>query len=340
MESIWQLSSDGFSRADRFDAWCSAVSGFNDVLVPLDLRHHFQATTSYWQIGSLLLVNSTASRLRLVRGAAMAVRDQLDHDVVVVFASGESVTEVRGQVYQLCAGEVAFASRRDGYDFQVTSDTATWHELIVPSDLRDKLVESGDGKPRRDTPQTPQVRLLGQFIRAVADGLPDLAANDMPLIEQALLSLYSAARRTESHGPARLSATDRQTVDRARVAALIERHLSSARLTVNRISAQTGVSRSALFRLFEADNGVANFIRHRRLDTLRDDLVDPRNQHKSIAVLSEARGFHSPSTLNRAFRQRFGCTPTEVRDVSGLPSGNVSGTRIEGVIDYLRARRR
>ncbi len=337
--SIWQLSSDGFSREDRFDAWHSAVSEFNDVVVPVDLRHAFEAATSYWQIGSLVLVNSTASRLRLVRGAAMAARDQLDHDVVVVFAAGESVSEVRGQTYRLCAGDVAFASLRDGYDFRVTTDRAAWQELILPGDLRDKPGEIADGQPQRDTPQTPQVRLLGQFISSVAAQLPHLSASDMPLIEQALLSLYSAARSTVSSGPARLSATSRQTVDRARVVALIERDLSSARLTVNRISDQTGVSRSALFRLFEADNGVASFIRMRRLDTFRNDLVDPRNQNQSLAILSEARGFHSLSTLNRAFRQRFGCTPTEVRAMTGPPSGYVDGTGIEGVIGYLRSQR-
>ncbi len=337
--STWQQPSDGFSQADRFDAWHPAVSGFNGVVVPVDLRPRFQATTNYWQIGRLVLVNSTASRLRLVRGTATAARDQLDHDVVVVFAAGESASGVRGQSYPLCAGNVAFASLRDGYDFQVTSDTAAWHELIVPCDLSVQPGEFGDGQPRRDTPQTPQVRLLGQLISAVAEQLPNLAASDMPPIEQALLSLYSAARSTVSSGPARLPATGRQTVDRARVVALIGHELSSARLTVKRISDQTGVSRSALFRLFEADNGVASFIRMRRLDTLRDDLVDPRNQHKSLAVLSEARGFHSPSTLNRAFRQRFGCTPTEVRAMTGPLPGNLDGTRIEGVIGYLRSQR-
>lgn len=338
-DPIWQLSTEGSSREVRFDAWHSAVSSFNDVVVPPELRRHFHAKTSYWQIGSLVLVNSTSSRLRLERGAVIAARDQLDHDVVLVFAAGESVSEAREQTYRLGAGEVAFGSLRDGYDFRVTSDAAAWHELIVPSDARDRLAGIGDGPPGSDCPQTPQVRLLGQFICSVAAQLPDLAANDLPLVEQALLSLYTAARNSVSSGPARLSATNRQTLDRTRVVAMIERDLSSARLTVNRISDQTGVSRSALFRLFEADNGVASFIRMRRLDTLRNDLVDPRNQGQSLAVLSEARGFHSPSTLNRAFRQRFGCSPSEIRAMPGPPSGNLGETTIEGVIGYLRSLR-
>lgn len=338
---IWELSTDSFPQIDRLEAWHAALSPFNDIWVTPEKRSAFHAETSYWSLGQLLLTKSAASELQLVRGAAQAARDQLDHDVVVVFMGGQSQTTSRGQHYGLAAGDVAFGSLRDGYDFRVMSpDTARWCELICPPDLRARLDEIGSGVAQIGAEQTPQSRLLGQFICSVADQLPRLTTTDMPMIEQALLCLMAAARRDASSAPSRLSEAGRQTVDRARAVAMIDRELFSARLTADRVSDVTGISRSSLYRLFEGDSGVASYIRTRRLDALRNDLVDPRKKHQTVAQLSEERGFHSASTLNRAFRRRFGCTPQEVRTLRARVVGSDNATRVDGVISYLKAQGR
>ena len=310
---IWALSTDSFDPGYRFDAWHGACYWFNDIWVSPDKRGEFQAATSYWSLGQLTVTQSSASPLRLFRSSAQAMRDQLDQDVVVAFAAGESLTELKGRQYRLAAGDVAFGNYRNGYDFRIASSgTARWNELICPPEVRDRLGELGSGAHASGDEQTPQSRLLGQFICSVSRRLPELAVNDLPLIEQALLCLLAAAKR-ELSGPARLSDVGRHTVDRAQAVAAIERELFSARLTADRVCEVTGISRSSLYRLFEVDNGVANYIRMRRLDALRSDLVDPRKRSQSVVQLAEGRGFHSHSTLSRAFRRRFGCTPGEVR---------------------------
>ncbi len=340
-DPIWELSTDSFPQIDRLEAWHAALSPFNDIRVRPEKRHDFHAATSYWSLGRVVLTKSVASEVQLVRTNAQAARDQLDHEVVVVFQSGQSSTTSRGTRYDLAAGDVAFANLRNGYDFRIISpDTARWCELILPPDLRDRLAELGSGEAVVGAEPTPQTRLLGQFICSVAEQLPQLAAADLPMIEQALLCLMAAARCDASAPAARLSEAGRQTVDRARAVAMIDRELFSARLTADRVCDVTGISRSSLYRLFEADNGVASYIRIRRLDALRRDLADPRKQHQTVAQLSEQRGFHSHSTLNRAFRRRFGCTPQEVRTLRAHPVQTAAAAQIDGVIGYLKAQGR
>ena len=151
---------------------------------------------------------------------------------------------------------------------------------------------SGSGGPvpeRTDAPVPASGPVHLQRRRTITEA----DCRDMPLIEQALLCLMAAARR-EPASPARLSEVGRQTVDRARAVAMIDRELFSARLTADRVCDVTGISRSSLYRLFEADNGVANYIRMRRLDALRSDLVDPRKRHQTVAQLAERVGSTTP----------------------------------------------
>ena len=190
--------------------------------------------------------------------------------------------------------------------------TAQWIELICPSEVQEKLCELGASASHYGAQRTPQFQLLGQFLRSVEQHLPQLTDHDLPSIEQTMLCLVAAARQ-DSSGEARLSEVGHQTVDRAAVVAAIERELFSARLTTDRVCTMTGIFRSSLYRLFEEDKGVASYIRLRRLDALRSELVDPGSQHQSVAQLAEGRALHSPSTLNRAIRRRFGCTPGECR---------------------------
>lgn len=335
---VWSLSTDAVSPTDRFDSWHAACSAFNDCRVAPEARSNFRAATECWPVGQFTLCCNESTPLRLFRSDLQASRDQLDHDVILVMLSGECRSETRGTSYGLVAGDIAVGNFRDGYDFRIIStEPARWIELICPPELTDRLTELGSGALGRGSLQTPQFQMLGQLITSVAQRLPHLKAVDIPLIEQALLCLLAAARRDPSTDPARLSETARQTVDRARAIALITRELSSARLTAERVCELTGISRSSLYRMFEIDGGVATYIRGLRLDALHRDLVEFGEGPQSIALLAESRGLYSPSTLNRAFRQRFGCTPGDLRTTAILPLVDHDNAHIGGMMDRLRA---
>ncbi|MCX7287326.1 MAG: helix-turn-helix transcriptional regulator [Rhodobacterales bacterium] len=339
-EPVWAWTTDSFRPADRFDAWHATVSAFNDVAVSTDKRPDFNASSECFRLGQFLLCRNESTPLRLIRSDAQAARDQLDQDVILVMQEGESRTQSRGGIYAMAAGDVAFGSFRQGYDFTVTSSGPTrWLELICPLDLDDRLLELGSGASGPEADQTPQSRLLGQFMSGVAQGLTQLTAADAALVEHALLCLLAAARRGPSAEFPRLGDRARQTVDRARAIATIERELFSARLSADRVCDITGITRSSLYRLFEIDGGVASYIRSRRLDALRDDLVDRRHRGRTVAELAERRGFYSLSTLNRAFRSRFGCTPGDVRVAATAPVAASSAAGMAGMLRYLQSHR-
>jgi AraC-like DNA-binding protein len=231
---------------------------------------------------------------------------------------------------------MAFATYRHGYDTAISAKTkARWADLIIPPSAGGRLSELGSGAVA-GAANAPQARLLAEFIVSLASQPGGWRGADARHIEQAALSLFAACLSDRDGKQARLSEPAQAALDRAKATAFIDRELFSARLTVDRISSMTDISRSTLYRLFDSDGGVATYIRERRLDGLLRDLLDAGNRAKPIAPIAEARGFHCLSTLNRAFRRRFGCTPQEVRNASNQPMVMASVPSIEPVISYLR----
>lgn len=89
----------------------------------------------------------------------------------------------------------------------------------------------------------------------------------------------------------------------------IERHLESPDLSVDWVLKQFGVSRASLYRMFEADGGVRQFISDRRLYRAVMDLTERPILRGDIAAASEKWGFSSAKNFNRAVRRTFGVAP-------------------------------
>ncbi|WP_245322073.1 helix-turn-helix transcriptional regulator [Bradyrhizobium sp. LTSPM299] len=76
------------------------------------------------------------------------------------------------------------------------------------------------------------------------------------------------------------------------------------------------LSRASLYRLFEADGGLARYIQEQRLDRALRLLVSPSSRGNRLIDLALDLQFSSDSSFVRAFRRHFGITPGEVRELS------------------------
>ena len=96
----------------------------------------------------------------------------------------------------------------------------------------------------------------------------------------------------------------------------IEASLNSPSLTANHLCRRFRISRASLYRLFEADGGLARFIQEQRLNRALKQLVSPLWRGKDLINLAADLQFSSASTFIRAFRRRFGVTPGEIRELA------------------------
>lgn len=98
----------------------------------------------------------------------------------------------------------------------------------------------------------------------------------------------------------------------------IERNLGT-KLQVDDICRITGISRSRLYSLFEPLGGIRHYIQERRLRHCAKDLMSPHLQQQRIYEIAYRWGFSSEAHFSRAFRKKFGISPTEARQEIFLP---------------------
>ncbi len=92
----------------------------------------------------------------------------------------------------------------------------------------------------------------------------------------------------------------------------IDHSLGDPSLSVDAICSTFEISRSALYRLFDAYSGVANFIKFRRLLRIRS-VLSANVDRRPLAEIAADFGFASGGHFSREFHRQFGCSPSELR---------------------------
>lgn len=99
-----------------------------------------------------------------------------------------------------------------------------------------------------------------------------------------------------------------------RVKHYIDQRLADPALGPDEVAAAFGISTRYLHRLFESEHEtVAQYIRDRRLERCRLQLLDPRFSGHTISTLAYGCGFGDLSGFNRAFKSKYGMTPRQLR---------------------------
>jgi AraC-like DNA-binding protein len=100
-----------------------------------------------------------------------------------------------------------------------------------------------------------------------------------------------------------------------RIRAFILQRLSDQGLTPRAIAAAHHISVRTLHRLFRVDGDatVAAWVRARRLEGCRRDLLDPRQRSRSVRAIAFRWGFRDNAHFSRAFRAAYGTSPQRCR---------------------------
>ena len=94
------------------------------------------------------------------------------------------------------------------------------------------------------------------------------------------------------------------------------------------VAGRHGISARYVRKLFAQDGtSFTGYLLAERLTKVGLMLRDPRHAHLTVAQLAHGSGFNDISYFNRAFRRRFGATPTDVRQVARQRQNGSGPTR-------------
>jgi AraC-like DNA-binding protein len=239
-----------------------------------------------------------------------------DPDVckIDVLASGHGVVEQGGREAGLAPGDFTFV------DMARPATWSTWGSarivaVVFPAALlpfgRDDLSPltgvriAGDDGPGA---------LVSQVARQLPAQLDTYGGADGARLGTAVADLLTAALAARLDSDDKVPQAGRRRALLLRIHGFIEERLHEPELSPRSIAAAHYISVRYLHKLFESEETtVADWIRRRRLERCRRDLLDPAMRGQSIGAIAARWAFPDPAHFSRAFRAAYGMTPGEFR---------------------------
>ncbi|MGU3398541.1 helix-turn-helix domain-containing protein [Brucellaceae bacterium D45D] len=180
----------------------------------------------------------------------------------------------------------------------------------------------------------PITRILAQYMIGIYNNHADIDENHIPATQEAFITLISSAIKGSQNASFINNNTYKLPI-KQRIIDFIHENIENNQLNTKSIIQKFGISRSSLYRLFEREDGVAKFIRDRRLDLTYQLLSDRRTAGIPNKVILYRYGFSDNSRFAYHFKNRFGILPSEVRAIDApLPPNQHGMTHLN---DYLRS---
>lgn len=238
-----------------------------------------------------------------------------DFFLTTMLRGAMSVTQA-GDKFTLEPGQLALMTTGQPY---TTTYRQHSHRLIVriPNQLfRERLANSEECVTIGNLPQTGLGRVVVELVKSIAAESPHLPLTDQYTLTQSLLELTGALTRTDIK-PRETKRDVRHAELFSRILSFLEREFMDSELTPEKIARANGISTRYLHSLFrQSGTTVQRWVWERRLRAARKDLLDPSLAQTRISNIAFQRGFTDSAHFSRSFRNRFGISPSKLRNLA------------------------
>lgn len=257
-----------------------------------------------------VLTTGTVLRLRtgphaVVRSKSDLSKAELDGHALYYQLSGTTIVEQGRKSLHASAGDVSFVDIGRPTKLIYPSKHNESVCIGIPREFLESIV---GGVPDFDgvascEKRTPLANCLGLICHLMVSG----DAEDLQYVHSACMSLLSVEfRYRATHNIGGANPLLREIVFQ------IDRDISDADLTPLYVAKKFGISVNYLHKLFAVTGTTFSaYVSNRRLDYIRKELMV--GNREPLASLAYRWGFRDVGTFYRAFKSRFGCTPTRYR---------------------------
>jgi AraC-like DNA-binding protein len=329
------------SEADQPGAYDHYRDSFTDLYDVVDAhgpgRNNFTSRTSLtlFRAGVIAHGRSTAQTLirtpeRIRRSGIDSVNLTLVNGSMVGDSNGRNVSTAGGTVHLQDMSRPSRSRWRRLDIINLTIPRERVAHLLAETDIHGTVIDS----------EFDSHRLIAHHLNVFSHIAPSLTEEEGEAAITAALLIVERGLGRESIASAAQTQAIYRTVHETAVR-FISRHLLAPDLNVATIARACAVSRATLYRAFDNHGGVAAQIQRMRLDRARQALRSRFDGVPTITDIAFDYGFSSQGHFSRAYRARFGYSPSDEPSLWGeqragmrLPLGEIQHDR---VADWLRS---
>lgn len=309
------VSTRGLAPREREEFWREAMS---EAFVPLDVAsvdaERFTGSIRTQQVGELMIADLSSSPQEVRRTPRLIANSERHLLQVGVAQRGRAYLAQDGREALLEPGDFVVYETARPFRWAFDGD---WAATVFTVPREHLALSAAESSRLTALPQSGHSGLSGvvsRFLRGLAANVDDLPARQSRRVVTDVVDLVLALV-DDGDRPA---VPDRPASGRAallvRIKDHVERNLADPALCPASIAAAHHISVRYLHKLFAAEQlTVSGYLRGRRLRRCALQLRDPRLAGVPIAVLAGRAGFGDLSGFGRAFKTRFGLTPSQYR---------------------------
>lgn len=307
----WKFSTDTFAPSERYGAWSEAMGRLNLPVGSIIGPDNFHGSVS-------CLVSPLGIEFARVDAAAQEISGSYPKQPRAVWLSllleGRATLVDGERRVELLPGDLLFGP------------TGVPAKLIFATDFKQLFIKIPHVaiSPRLIAPlQLPLGYLPGQggvnhifskMLEALAMALDDLVENQLRPIELSLTEFLLTCLTGQSATPLIGCTANARISNLQSVCQTIEATLGDPDLNPTKVAQQHGMSLRYVQKLFsQSGNSFSNYVRTRRLERTRADLISPVYAHMSITEICFRWGFNGSAHFSRSFRSEYGMPPRDYR---------------------------
>ncbi len=306
------LSTADLSPEARNDFWRTVIRPIYEIASPNgSASDTLQGEILSYSAGPLTIGSTTFSEQSYQRDKHQIDREKSDFYLIQYITSGDLRGDFDGRPVAAATGDIVIIDLT-----QSVRSHASAGQRITTILARDVLNRAANWRSLHGivlANDAPATRLISHFLQGVLNIAPELSAEEGASTQDAIINLIALALRSSPEIAMNSSGTDAVNLDmKEQIIRFIENNIASTSLGIAMIQKRFHISRAHLYRIFDAESGIASFIRNKRLDFALQSLMKGQYSNITAKQLAHLSGFKSPELLNRLFREKFGMSPKEL----------------------------
>lgn len=283
-------------------------------------KQPFESSSRAYQLNELIFSSSLTNTYRatLTRSAELARASAWNYVLLLLYREEPVSLKTEHGEFDIEPDQLVFVDLSKPISIYAKSTNLL--SLNIPTALLSPLVKIRDDMHGTVLREGPHTQLLLNYIKTLESVAGDIETKDVVSVTDSILRMVANCLNSISDSTGiktRDAETTNVKVSLLQVKHAIDAQIEDPNLSLNSLMQQFHISRATIYRMFEPLGGVTSYVQNRKLDFAYRELSKHSEKKHNVSKLAYKLGFSHPPAFTRAFKAKFGISPSEVKTTTG-----------------------